>query len=145
MVDTIENIVVGRESWIDIYSSSILDPQTPITIQNIGATDLYVSVLTKKPHVDHDAYKIFSRGDEISFFNDEWFIWVFSPQSNGLINVEPLKKDSSGNDNFLNLLAKSNSEIIDQNHKIITQLKLLNLRFEEVFESGIDETLEGES
>jgi len=90
MVTTTTNIPIPGEVWIELYTASSISSGTSISTQNIGVNDLYYSVSATEPPRDSDKYRIFKRGQVIEQVDNDKKIWVFSPQSPGLINVEIL-------------------------------------------------------
>lgn len=65
---------------------------TPISIQNIGVNDIYLTVTATQPPVDYDAYNVIMRDNGIRLRNtagDEG-AWAFAPASVGKLNVRVL-------------------------------------------------------
>ena len=89
MTDTLPNITVTAEEWVNVYSLASIDAGTPVGIQNTGVSDLYYSVAGTQPARDSKKYKIFRRAETVTFDDNgvDAFLWVFSPQINGLMNV----------------------------------------------------------
>jgi len=88
MSETLSNIPVKAEKWLDVYVISLITSGFQITVQNNGCTDLYYSISTTEPAIDSDKYRIIKRGEIVSFSDRDPSVWVFSPQSNGLVNVK---------------------------------------------------------
>jgi len=132
MVDTRTNTPIEAEEYQDVYLLSGISSRTDVIIQNIGTTDLYFAISKSQPPKDNDAYRIFRRGEEKAFDQGDPSIWVFSPQANGLINVKKIVSSDLFdllNTNFLLLTC--------QLAVIIRELELLNLRTEEMGNTGI--------
>lgn len=87
MADTLQNISVTAETWIEVYALTSITPGVPVSIQNTGVTDLYYSISAIEPPKNSDKYKIFRRGDTINLNSGDLSVWVFSPQVKGLINL----------------------------------------------------------
>lgn len=85
---TKENTAIPSEDWVDIYVLTSINAGTSLSVQNIGATDLYYSSSDTKPARDHTAYRIFIRGDIIRLIDADEKVWIFSPQAEGLVNAE---------------------------------------------------------
>lgn len=140
MADTLQNISIDAEEWINIYPLASIDAGTPVSIQNTGVSDLYYSISETKPPRNSDKYKIFRRSDTIDLTNNDLFVWVFSPQVDGLINVSLFV---SNIEDLLNSLLNTNIKLTkmlaEQNGDILLQLKLLNARFEEMANTRIIE------
>jgi len=95
MSETLLNIPITKETWLDVYVLLVIDSGVQISIQNIGCTDLYYSISLTEPPIDSDKYRILKRGEIASFPNLDPSVWVFSPQVNGLVNVEKTIIDTS--------------------------------------------------
>lgn len=139
MADTLPNIPIPGEDWQDFYGQAKIPRGAPVSVQNIGTTDLYYSTQIDKPPVDHKAYRIFRRGETIFLLNGDTFVWVFSVQVAGLVNVEIL--DTSSTLDLIQAQLLKNSE---QNGLILNELILLNERFEAAFETTIQREDVGE-
>lgn len=87
MADTLVNTIIPGEDWIDAYLVSGISNGIPITIQNVGVTDINYSVWPTKPPRNHDAYRILKRGEIAIFVSGDDFIWLFSIQDDGLVNI----------------------------------------------------------
>lgn len=132
MADTLTNTPVVAEEYRDVYLLAGISSGTDVVIQNIGTTDLYFSISTSQPPKDNDAYRIFKRGDVVTVDQGDPSIWVFSTQADGLINVKEMVSTDLFdllNTNFLLLTC--------QLAVIIRELELLNLRTEEMGNTGI--------
>jgi len=88
MADTIQNMRVTAEIWVEVYAFTGITPNTPIDIQNIGDNDLYYSKSAVQPLVGSNRYKIFRRETVIQLSDSDLAIWLFSPQVEGLTNVK---------------------------------------------------------
>lgn len=107
MGNTLANIRVDAETWINIYDLSGINPNDDITVQNTGVTDLYYSVSETMPDKDSDKYRIFRRSDTITLEGGET-AWVFSPQVDGLINPSSIPILVKFPANYLIEVAKGN-------------------------------------
>ena len=88
MRTTLPNTPIAAEDWKEVYDLTSIIAGVPISIQNIGRTDLSFSISATKPPRDHDAYKVFKRLQSVVSNDGDLKVWVFSPQSDGLISVE---------------------------------------------------------
>ena len=138
MTDTITNTPVAAETWINVYDATSIDGGTTINMQNIGVNDLYYSIAKDQPARNTDKYRIFTRSQVISIIDGDPAVWIFSPQSAGLINVEIVDTTVKG---LLESIEAILSEILannnDQNCTILSELILSNVRFEETFDTKI--------
>ena len=88
MSTTLQYVPITEEDWQEVYILTSILSGVPISIQNVGDTDLRFSISATKPARDHDAYKIFKRSQIINHKYGDEKVWLFSPQVDGLINVE---------------------------------------------------------
>jgi len=140
MAATLPSIIVTAETWIDVYRLVEIDAGAEIEIQNTGTTDLYFSIATDEPARDSTSYKIFKRAETITLDDGDVNVWLFSPQADGFINVSLFQSTIEG---LLKTLIDVNRKILsqsyEQNKSILSQLKLLNARFEEMANTRINE------
>lgn len=61
MADSPTNISIPVNQWVDLYDLSGIPVGSPITVDNIGDTDVYLSVQATQPPIGHDAYVIIKR------------------------------------------------------------------------------------
>ena len=133
MPSTLKNTLIKAEDYRDIYSLTSISSGVEVIIQNVGTTDLYFAISNAQPLKDNDAYQIFRRGEFITANEGDQLIWVFSPQSDGLINVE-----RTSNGKLLDLLNTNFLLLNSQFASMIHELELLNLRIEEMGNTGIN-------
>lgn len=88
MADTLQNIPLPANAWVDIYALSGIAVGTAIAVENVGNNDVYLTVRATQPPVDYDAYNIVKR-DWPQYRNDTGAsgAWAFSPSVAGKINV----------------------------------------------------------
>ena len=122
MAETATNTPIDSETWINVREVSCSPISADLLIQNIGVTDLYYSTKASQPARDSGSYRIFRRSDTIKIARSSIDTWVFSPQVDGLINIECLDFENALNENELTL--------IDQNCEIITLMKAALLGIE---------------
>lgn len=92
MADTLPNVFLPRNQWVDLYAETGLPVGTEIQVQNIGAGDVYLTVRATQPPVDYDAYNVAQRRNDVWLKNTsgDSGAWAFSPNTNGKINVRPV-------------------------------------------------------
>jgi hypothetical protein len=91
MADTRQNISIPRNVWTDIYSLTGVTVGAAISVENIGDSDIYLSVQATQPDVQSDSFVIIERGD-IPFRNSKGDsgAWAFAPTSAGKLNVRTI-------------------------------------------------------
>jgi hypothetical protein len=92
MADTLQNINLPINTWVDIYAATGITVGTAISVQNIGVSDVYLTVLTGEPPIDYDAYNIVQRDNGVRLRNDsgDSGAWAMCPNNKGKINVRPV-------------------------------------------------------
>lgn len=96
MADTLPNIPIPSDVWVDVRSLSAIPDQYNISIQNIGSSDLYYFIGDTKPDdSDRSAYRVFERPKEVITGFGDTKVWVYSLTKPGLVNVnqEPQSAD----------------------------------------------------
>jgi hypothetical protein len=92
LADTLTNITIPNNQWVDLYSLSGLEVGTVLSIENIGVCDVRLAVQEDKPDQDHDAYNVIQRGNGIRLVNNSTDLgaWAFCQSSGGKLNVSEL-------------------------------------------------------
>ena len=128
MAETLENIRVIAESYLDVRTTASSPSDLTMLIQNVGVTDLFYSIKETQPAKDSDSFRIFRRGDVITIPPSTEPIWVFSTQVDGLINVENVSSDNI----IEEIIGRNENEIslVAQNGQIIALLKAILMGIE---------------
>ena len=118
---TNQNTRISPNVWTNVYKDFSLSDN--ISIQNVGCSDIFYSVVGSQPPKDHEAYRIFKRGEIITINSGGVGAWVFSQTIEGSINIE--KVDSHSLERFDLYGGKIESilnelSIIRMHHEIIT-------------------------
>lgn len=89
MADTLPNVILTPNTWIDLYAETGIPVGTKISVDNVGVNDIYLTVQATQPPVNHDAYTIIRRESAFSSANDEGDsgAWAYSPMVQGKLNV----------------------------------------------------------
>jgi len=88
MADTLPNISLPPQEWVDIYNQSSITVGTQILVQNIGVCDVYLRSQAAKP-TDDEAHQIIGRGQfAVNDFGDAG-AWAYC-RAGGSINVRLL-------------------------------------------------------
>lgn len=89
---TRQSIILEDGIWKNIYDESNIAVGTKIAVQNIGSSDVYLSVALNKPENDSDSWQLIQPNDfpMANSFGDLG-AWAFSPNKNGKINVRVIK------------------------------------------------------
>lgn len=142
---TLENIRIPPNQWVNLYATSGIEVGKAISVDNVGVCDVRLAVSGREPMLpttESSAHQILSR-DGLPMINSEGDpgAWVYCPNNTGLINVSsvdgqhgfiPASSPEADTDQDFNASLFSSIEGMRQ------QLCLLNARFEETFETGIN-------
>lgn len=92
MAETLANVDIPANSWVDLYALTGLAVGTAISVQNIGSADVYLTVAAAQPPVDHNAYNVISRNTGVWLRNTSGDIgaWGFCPNADGKLSVRAL-------------------------------------------------------
>jgi hypothetical protein len=85
MADTLSNIVLPPQTWVDLYAQSGVGVGVQILAQNIGVCDVYLTSQAAQP-TDDTAHQIVRRSQfAINDFGDSG-AWAYCREG-GLVNV----------------------------------------------------------
>jgi hypothetical protein len=137
MANTLQNIVIPVNQWVDLYTLSGISVGAEVSVQNIGVCDLYFAVQATQPTKKNTAFKIIQRENGIPYNSipGDAGLWAFCNTDGGLVNVE-LLRDSESKDRISE--QEFRQSLLVALDSINTELHLLNARFEEAFETDID-------
>ena len=97
MSDTLPNIDIPVNEWVDLYSLSSVFTGKEVALRNVGVCDIYVTVKESQPPVDYDSYTIIQRKNGVAFNVNAGSVglWAFCNSSGGKLNVEELVSTNS--------------------------------------------------
>jgi hypothetical protein len=92
MAETLANVEIPANNWVDLYALTGLTVGTAISVQNIGSADVYLTVAAAQPPVDHNAYNVISRNTGVWLRNTarDTGAWAFCPNAEGKLSVRPV-------------------------------------------------------
>lgn len=92
MADTLQNITLPENTWVDVYNASGISVGTAISVQNIGVADVYLTVRSTQPPVGYNAYNVVQRDNGVRLRNTKGDsgAWAFCPNNVGKINIRPI-------------------------------------------------------
>jgi len=137
MTNTLPNIIIPVNEWVDLYTLSGISVGAEVSVQNIGVCDLYFAVQASEPIKKHTAFKIIQRENGIPYNSiaGDSGLWAFCNTDGGLVNVE-LLRDSPAKDRISE--QEFRQSLLVTLDSINIELHLLNARFEEAFDTGIE-------
>ncbi len=95
MTDTLKNIKLPANTWVDLYQSQVLidaniSVGTAISVQVLDGTELRFTVKATKP-VEGDGYTTLTPSNAfIQNQTDDSGAWAYSPFTDSLVNVRRL-------------------------------------------------------
>ena len=89
MAETTQNIPLPAGQWVDLYAASGVVPGTAISVANIGAADVYVTVSAAEPPIGYDAYNVINRANGVLYRNTagDPGAWAYSQHCDGKLNA----------------------------------------------------------
>ena len=86
-MDTLANIVLPANTWVDIYAASGVTVGVQINVENLGSQVVYLNAGAAQP-TDQAAFRAVRPGSEKLNDTGDAGAWAFSPVESGLINVK---------------------------------------------------------
>lgn len=151
MANTLQNIPLPANTWVNLYEATEIQVGVQILVENLGVCDVLLAVQTNQPEKDHDAFNVVKRnGDPLRNNVGDLGAWAFCANTDGLVNIIPMSEhgfspssasDPSLDDREMNLISEQEfrTAILVTLGSLDRELHLLNLRFEEAFETDIEE------
>ena len=95
MADTLPNIRIPTDVWVDLYAASGIQVGTVIVVENIGAQDVFLTVSRDIPPNlvvgTVNAYNILKRnGDKLRNSLNDTGAWAFSANTEAKVSVREL-------------------------------------------------------
>lgn len=91
MADTLLNITITENRWVDVYALSGVAVGTAISVDNVGDCDISLAVQAAQPAQDHDAFAVVKRaGPPYRNSSGDSGAWAFCQGSDGKLNVRAL-------------------------------------------------------
>ncbi len=152
MADTLPNIPIPAGEWVNLYDLSGASIGSQLTIENTGTCDIYLAVQAFQPELDSNTYNVLRRTDpRLANSVGDLGAWARCPNQDGEINIS-----INAADGFIPVIATAGSPLSESQQSdriegqefmrslmamlssIDTELHLLNARFEEAFDTGLD-------
>lgn len=89
MTVTLKSLTLIPGEWTSLYTTTTgIEAGTKIAVQNIGASDVYLSTALLQPEKDSDSFQVIQPNDfpMTNDFGDPG-AWAFSPNQSAKINV----------------------------------------------------------
>lgn len=89
MSDTLQNVTIPPNIWVDLYGLTGLAVGTQLTIENVGVCDVHLAVQALQPAPDHTAYNVVKRAPSVNLQNTEGDAgaWAYCQSTTGRLNV----------------------------------------------------------
>lgn len=89
MADTLPNVTLPANTWVDLYAATGVTVGTAIGVSNIGVADVYLTVTAAQPPIDYDAFDVLQRKNGVRLRNSDGDAgaWAFSPNCGGKLQV----------------------------------------------------------
>ena len=94
MTDTLPNIRIIADEWIDLYAESGIPVGTKILVENTGVCDVSLAVQASKPSTGHGSFNIVKRtGGALHNHAGDSGAWAFCGNTDGQLNVSEMAGD----------------------------------------------------
>lgn len=88
MADTLNNIQLPTDTWVDLYAATGISVGEAISVENTGASDVYLVVSDTQPDAVPDAFNFLKRdGDPMRNNAGDSGAWALSRNSDGKVNI----------------------------------------------------------
>lgn len=89
MPDTLVNVPLPANTWVDLYAATGIPVGVAISAENVGTSDVYLTVRATQPPIGFDAYSIVQRKTSVPYRNStgDAGAWAYSPNCRGKLNV----------------------------------------------------------
>ena len=89
MADTLSNVALPNNTWVDLYDATGITVGTRILVQNLGSDVIRLTTQAATPLITHDAFQELHFSTNIGMVNDTGDLgaWAFSENVEGLVNV----------------------------------------------------------
>ena len=90
MTDTLPNISIPANVWVDLYNLSKIAIGGIIAVQNIGNVDIYLSTQELQPSNINDSYSTLQKqtGNWMRSESGDSGAWAYAPNTHGKINIK---------------------------------------------------------
>lgn len=88
MSDTLPNVLLTPNTWIDLYTATGITVGVKISVSHVGDVDIFLKVQATQP-TDLSGYTVIRRDSDLPFTNEagDTGAWAYSPNSDGKLNV----------------------------------------------------------
>jgi len=153
---------IPRNTWVDLYTATGIAVGTKLTVENIGSADVRLATQATQPAADHEIFNVLQRDNGVRLSNNtgDSGAWAFTYSGSSKVAVmggaansgfTPASISDGGGDgggdtdgddtsgSGSNISDPGTVEIIAGLEAVILQLRLLNLRIEEGYNTRIYE------
>lgn len=94
MAETLNNIDLPTDTWVDLYEQSGISVGEAITVENVGGSDVLLAVKATQPPADHNAFNVLKRGgDPLRNNVGDPGAWAISKNADGRVNVRGVSEE----------------------------------------------------
>ena len=88
MTDTLQNVTLPNDTWVDLYEATGIDVGTQIIVQNVGASPIQLHTKATRP-LPSDGFNLLYPGND-PFINEigDSGAWARSLSIDGLIQIK---------------------------------------------------------
>lgn len=153
MADTRQNTPIPSGTWVNLYAASGIPVGEQLLVENVGTCDVNLVVQAAEPDPDHAAFNVVRREEgPLQNNQGDTGAWGRCNNTDGVVNISRMGGEgftpSAGSapsigggtpEDRLNTVLEFQTSVLVAMQDVGDQLRLLNLRFEEAFQTSINE------
>lgn len=86
MADTIPNVPLPTNTWVDLYDETGVVLGTQIIVQNLGGPDVFLAAQASQPTTTQ-GYYLLQKGNETINDSSDTGAWAYCLNNDGKVNV----------------------------------------------------------
>lgn len=87
MTDTLPNVTLLANTWVDLYDATGITPGTHISVENLGVPDCKLVEQAAEPTISDGFNWVKRNGPQMQNSSGAAGAWAFCPNSKGSLNV----------------------------------------------------------
>ena len=90
MTDTLPNIIIPSNTWVNLYGRAGVVIGDIIAVQNVGSVNIYLSSRQIKPENSSDSYSVLHRhtGNWMRNEDGDLGAWAYAPNTDGKLSIK---------------------------------------------------------
>ena len=90
MTDTLPNIAIPANTWVNLYGRIGFSLGDVVAVQNVGSVNIYLSAKQSRPANSNDSYAVLHRHTGNWMRNEEGDLgaWAYAPNTDGKLSIK---------------------------------------------------------